>query len=270
MKYFSFIKKISDVLSKKCNKHIVNGFDMGIPLNIIQTTFVNLHYGENVITNKLILLQFLIGFYTYSKDRYYDALEWEDDKFETDKQELFEFLIKYKYEYKIAYNISFIAINLLILSELNSTIEIIPFAFFLFLTEYYKDIKRIHPLIKPSYIAIMWSFCCSILPCVLHDKDYSILNYPLDYLPIALTLFANSNGLDIRDIKEDMFNGVKTIPVNYGLLNSQTISLLFLSLSCLIFGLNKHYIDFPIVNSIWELQNIGIAYYIFNFNNTII
>ena len=47
MKDLSFIK----TLLKK-NINFVNGFDMGIPLNIIQSTFTTLHYGDNIITSK--------------------------------------------------------------------------------------------------------------------------------------------------------------------------------------------------------------------------
>ena len=56
----------------------LNGLDIGIPLNIIDNVFTNLHYGEDITTPKVILLQFLIGYYTYGKDRYKDALEYYD------------------------------------------------------------------------------------------------------------------------------------------------------------------------------------------------
>lgn len=266
MKDLSFLKKLVKI--PKFNKNIVNGFDMGIPLNIIQTTFTSIHYGENIITPNLILLQFLIGFYTYSKDRYYDALEWNSNKYDTNKNDLFEFLIKYQEEYKILYNLSFIFISIIMINEVHDIIQIIPIISLLLLTNYYKEIKKISPFIKPFYISIMWTLCCIVLPCLLHDKNYNIINYPLDYLPITLTMFANSNALDIRDIKEDRFNQVQTIPVKYGLLNSQSLSLIFVSLSCLIFGLNKHYLNEPFMNSLWEIQNLGISYYVFSFNNT--
>ena len=56
--------------------HLVNpivGVDVGIPLNIFQNIFTNLHYGNDITTLKIVGLQFLIGYYTYGKDRYNDA-----------------------------------------------------------------------------------------------------------------------------------------------------------------------------------------------------
>ena len=57
----------------------LNGLDIGIPLNIIDNVFTNLHYGYDITTPKVILLQFLIGYYTYGKDRYKDALEYYEN-----------------------------------------------------------------------------------------------------------------------------------------------------------------------------------------------
>ena len=75
-------------------------------------------------------------------------------------------------------------------------------------------------------------------------------------------MFAYGNNLDIRDIgDEDQLTGVKTIPVEYGKFNSQQLSLIMLIASSLILGLNDHYLDSPYLNSLWELQNIGLAYY---------
>ena len=100
----------------------------------------------------------------------------------------------------------------------------------------------------------MWTLCCSILPSVLHDHNYSILQYPMDYLPILFTMFACSNNLDIRDIDEDQLTGVNTIPVQHGKFNSQQLSLIMLIASSLTLGLNEHYLDSPILNSLWELK----------------
>ena len=67
-----------------CSKNIeiynsdtfLSGFDIGIPLNIFQNIFTNIHYGYDITTPKLIILQFLVGYYTYGKDRYSDAIEY--------------------------------------------------------------------------------------------------------------------------------------------------------------------------------------------------
>ena len=111
----------------------------------------------------------------------------------------------------------------------------------------------------------MWTFACVVLPCVLHDHNYDILNYPLDYLPCLLTIFATSNLNDIKDIEEDKFNGIDTLPVLLGRENSNYLILICLAASSLIFGMNEHYYDRPILNSIFEIQNVGFSFIPFIF-----
>ena len=53
----------------------LSGIDIGIPLNIIQNVFTKLHYGYDITTLKMVLMQFVLGYYTYGKDRYLDALD---------------------------------------------------------------------------------------------------------------------------------------------------------------------------------------------------
>ena len=69
------------------------------------------------------------------------------------------------------------------------------------------------------------------LPCVLKDHNYNILTYPLYYLPCVLTMFSSSTILDVRDIEEDKFNNVRTIPVVYGFEYAQILTLSLLALS---------------------------------------
>ena len=106
----------------------------------------------------------------------------------------------------------------------------------------------------------MWTTCCIILPCVMHDKNFDIINYPQDYLPCLLSIFASSNLNDIKDLEEDRINNVNTIPVLLNELNTYYIVLISLALSSIIYGLNDHYIDRPIINSIFELQNAGVSF----------
>lgn len=54
------------IVKNTCTMNIppLNGLDIGIPLNIIDNVFTNLHYGYDITTPKVILLQFLIAYYT--------------------------------------------------------------------------------------------------------------------------------------------------------------------------------------------------------------
>ena len=68
------------------------GLDIGIPLNIFQNVYTQLHYGENIITGRDILLQFMIGYYVYGLDRYNDSLEYVKNPYSTTKKDLYEYI----------------------------------------------------------------------------------------------------------------------------------------------------------------------------------
>ena len=106
----------------------------------------------------------------------------------------------------------------------------------------------------------MWTMSVCILPCVLHDHDYSILNYPIDYIPCALTLFASSNLADIKDVEEDTINKIDTLPVVLGSEKTQWFSFLAVCLSGYLIAINQHFMDRPVINSLVEIQNIGIGF----------
>ena len=124
-------------------------------------------------------------------------------------------------------------------------------------------------IFKPAFIAVLWTACAVWLPSVLHDHNYDILLYPQDYLPCTLTIFSASNIIDNKDIVEDRQNNITTIPVVYGETNSIRISLVGLILSSLILGFNPHYLDFPVVNSLLEIQNGAISFLPFVLNATL-
>jgi hypothetical protein len=238
----------------------LSGIEIGIPLNIFSNVYTNLHYGYNITTIKIVLLQFLIGYYTYGKDRYNDAINSNNNTIVKDKKKkLYEEINNNQELYNNSINLSLLCIISLLLIDENYIMNI-PFIFLLLSTEYYTQIKMNIGIIKPVYIGLMWTMSTLILPCVLKDNDYSILNYPLDYLPEILILFATSNLADIDDIEEDKNNNIETLPVKYGEEKSLMITIFAISLSSLLFGMNKHYIERPLINSLVELQNIFIAY----------
>ncbi len=254
--------KLKPIRSKPVNMlnvHELNGIDIGIPLNLFQNLFTNIHYGHDITTVKTTALQFLIGYYTYGKDRFKDALEYEEKPFETKKKSLYEFLIKNKDIYAESYNISLSLILVLLLFDHNY-INNLPFIPLLLTSEYYKQIKENYGSLKSAYVSVMWTMSCIILPCVLHDNNFDILNYPLDYLPCFLTIFASSNLNDIKDIEEDKENNIDTLPVVIGKENTNYLVLFSLAASSLLYGINDHYLDKPLINSLFELQNAGVAF----------
>jgi len=102
--------------------NLFTGFDIGIPLNIFSNIFTNLHYGYDITTPKSVLIQFLLGYYTYGKDRYNDALEYiaEPLAYNSTKQELYDFIYNNRDNYNITLSLSFIAIVYILLTSVSN------------------------------------------------------------------------------------------------------------------------------------------------------
>ena len=266
-------KIYNNEIIKKRNSDIIainplNGLDIGIPLNIFSNIYTNLHYGYDITTTNSILIQFLLGYYTYGKDRYSDAIEYYENpyKIEEKKEELYNFLYENKKFYDLTLNLSFIWIGYLFVNQ-QTTSEIInniPFIPILYINGYYKYFKQNLDIFKPLYISIMWTISTIIIPCVLHEHTYEILKYPVDYLPCLLTLFATSNFADSKDILEDKINKINTIPVKYGLKTSNIISFVAIVISSILLIENNNFENRIVINSLVELQNVGLMYLLYN------
>ena len=209
----------------------LHGIDIGMPLNIIDNVFTNLHYGYDTTTLKVVLLQFLIGYYTYGKDRYKDAVEYyevtggrDNDNVSEKKRVLYNTLYNNATFYRTSYCVVFYSILFLLFDDDYWFLNL-PTACLLYSTEYYKQLKGKFLGFKPLFVASMWTFSSVILPCILHDHNYSILTNVEDYLPCFLLLFACTNLADIKDIDEDTINGVNTLPVVIGKKNTQMLVL---------------------------------------------
>lgn len=259
----------------------LTGIDIGIPLNLIENLFTTIHYGENIVTFKQLLIQFLIGYYTYGKDRYIDAIEYNHNpnlyNITAKKEKLYQTFNNNKVFYRLSYDITFSLITYLLLINTGAysentalqlvNVEAMPFLLLLYTSEYYRELKRISPFIKPTYVSLMWTVSTIILPGYLYEQNYNIL-YDLNcYIPCMLSLFAVTNLADVKDLEEDTINNVKTIPVVFGIERTKMLIFISLVFSSLIFGLNQHYIDRPIINSLYEIQNIGISLITQQINN---
>lgn len=247
--------------------NLFTGFDIGIPLNIFSNIFTNLHYGYDITTPKSVLIQFLLGYYTYGKDRYSDALEYIANPYNTTKGELYDFIYTNRDNYNITLSLSFIAIIYILLTSVSDKEQIVynlPFIPLFYLNGEYKSFKPSLQEYKAIYIGIMWCLASLVLPCVLYEHSYDILNYPLDYVPCILTLFATSNLADNRDIDEDNTNRIITIPVKYGIFRSNIISFIALVISSLSLIENPHFETRIWINSIVELQNFAVMGILYN------
>lgn len=247
---------------------IENGFSLGIPLNIITNVFTELHYGYDITSIKIITLQFLIGYYSYGKDRYKDALEYYQNpsQISENKQQLYTSILKYPSLYRFSYCVSFYAIGLILCSD-NDFIHTIPILGLLYSTEYYKILKENIAILKPFYVSFMWTFATTIMPSVLYEHNYNILSDIGAYVPCFLLLFATTNVADIKDIEEDTYNKIYTLPVEVGEENTWKLIFGSLALSSFLFGIHPHYLERPIINSLFELQNACLAISFMYFKN---
>ena len=249
--------------------NLFTGFDIGIPLNIFSNIFTNLHYGYDITSPKSVLIQFLLGYYTYGKDRYNDAIEYiaEPLRYNSSKEELYNFIYENRDKYNITLSLSFIAIIYILLTSVSNKNDIVynlPFIPLFYVNGEYKSFKPTLGEYKAIYIGIMWCLASLVLPCVLYEHNYDILNYPLDYVPCILTLFATSNFADNRDIDEDTSNGIMTIPVKYGIRTSNIISFIALVISSLSLIENPHFENRLWINGFVELQNFAVMGLLYN------
>ena len=118
----------------------------------------------------------------------------------------------------------FTTILLIAMNELD-IIKYLPFVLLLDSTNNYVDLKKNNGILKPFYVSFMWVTSILILPCVIHDNNYSILNTPKDYILPFLVMFSLTNLADIKDITEDKKNNIETIPVKFGLKFTYMISI---------------------------------------------
>lgn len=246
-------------LSSKITNMAVNPFpgaDIGIPLTIFQGAYTTLHYGNNIVNIKSVIIEFLLGFYAYGGDRYTDALNYNELKFNTTKAELYEYINENSGNIASALFLSklliflFLSDNILLYSPFLITVESIP---------YYNEIKKTLGKYKALYIAFLWTASAVILPSVIHDQNYNILLSPLDYLPCTLTLFAASNVADNKDVIEDKLNNIETLPVLYGEKMSNIISLYALLFSSFFLIINPHFYNNQEIGTALEIQNAGLA-----------
>jgi hypothetical protein len=245
---------------------LLTGVDIGIPLNIFSNIFTNIHYGYDITSIENILALTCVGYYTYTKDRYSDAIEYQKNSYNTTKIELYNNILSNKKFYEKAILASFFSFFAIILSTNDGNdFEILsPYLILLLINGEYKLFKKYLSIFKPVYIATMWTIATIFLPCIMYDHNYDIINYPIDYLPCFLTLFATSNYADIKDINEDKMNNITTLPIKIGERNSNIINIFSLLLSNMLFFQNSNFDKRLIVNSIFELQNFVAIYLISN------
>jgi len=227
---------------------------IAVPIDILSYTYTNLHYGENILTPELLCLIGGLGVFTYNYDRILDvANNINSYKNPFNKKSTAKYYLN---------NLNYLYPSLIVLygyltNYFNSNENLLPFLYIINSTLGYKFLKQYFGQLKAIYIAGCWCAACQILPSIIHDNNYDIINYPLDYIPLFLTLFGYSNLADIKDLEEDKDDGIYTLPVKYGDKISRNISFFSILLASILFGLNQHYGDNLLWNNLYQFGNIG-------------
>lgn len=246
---------------------IAEDFSIGIPLNIFSNIYTNLHYGYDITTPKIVVLQFLLGYYAYGYDRIKDAEEYSNSTnitiYSQNKIKLYKKILSKKFEYNLAIT-TVLMISIYLLTIDNYDITHIPFIILLYFSGTYKQYKPLLGIYKPLYISIMWTITVIGLPCVFHDNNYNILLYPQDYLPSLLFIYSASNFADINDLQEDKKLGVNTLPVVYGKKITSLVSFTAVAIAAILLIENPNYENRFWINTIVESQHIGLMYFIYN------
>ena len=239
------------------------GSNLGIPLNLLQYIYINTYYQENLITFELVALQFAIGIFTYGSDRLIDSLQYSDtSSYSVDKIDYYNYLKKNK-----NLNISVISLSYFyIISLLINNQETYPILFLLTSTLGYKKFKTNYGQFKALYIGIFWTIGTVVLPSVLLSHNYDILKEPTIILPSILNLFASSNLLDIKDLKEDKAEKIYTLPVIYGSNFAISVSHISIILAILLFYNNENFDNNIYLSLLYEAQSFGGFF--LNFNNS--
>lgn len=270
---YSHLKSAKPLIRRNYNPNMMflesGGGELGIPLNIFSNIYTNLHYGFDITTYKSILIQFALGYYVYGLDRLKDAEEFkllnsnEQSKYGEKKVVLYNQINNNKNIFKLTLYSSLLLLNYYLFFD-NFNDSHIPFILLIYLCSQYKDYKKRLGIYKSLYISIMWTIGSVILPCVLYENNFEILNYPLDYIPCLLLIFGASNFADIDDIVEDKLNGINTISVKYGKDISNFISILSIGLATILVIENNYFENRLIINSLLEAQQLGFMFLIYN------
>ena len=127
---------------------------------------------------------------------------------------------------------------LLIALQQLDTLKYLPFLLLLDSTNSYIELKKTAGLLKPFYVSSLWAIGTTILPCVLYDHNFMILQDVSTIASSFFLIFGFTNLLDLGDIEEDRENHINTIPVVFGERFTRVLSFISLYLSYSFFAMN--------------------------------
>ena len=220
----------------------LKGLSIGIPLTLLQSMSMNLHYGASIhpsFTPVQIASNFLISSAIYDSDR----MDENTTKFEKG-------LVEANVVASLAY-----------LSQDTWTLPLVPIVYFL--KNDYSDIKPTIGPVKPFFVALFWVIAVYYLP-LLHFHDLQGFNDIKTPLSLFLSLSAFSHAADINDIDEDFENEVITPAVRMGEIEAVNYAIACVLASIVIHNLHINYAK---LDAFYDVCSLFVTIFILSINN---
>ena len=236
---------------------ILSGIEIGVPINLMSKMSTDVNFLKSPLTKESILLNFLLGFTTYKADRYLDAIEAFNENnltnlyFSSSSSKLNYYESILENENIVQFTLFCSYISLFVFVVYYNLGLIVPLVISTFMYKSIKQNKKISYL-KPFYVAGMWTFSCCVIPLLFdelnHIANMNFNNYYQLLSPTFLSLFSTTNLADLKDIDEDIINGVNTLPIVLGIQKTKGIILASSLLSVCIFMQSEYFT--------WSFQNL--------------
>lgn len=220
----------------------LKGLSIGIPLSLLQSLSMNLHYGANIhpsFTPVQIASNFLISSAIYDSDR----MDENTTRFETRLVE------------------ANVVASLVYLSQDTWTLPMVPLLYFL--KNDYSDIKPTIGPVKPFFVAFFWTVAVYYLP-LLHFHDLQAFKDIITPMSLFLSLSAFSHAADINDIEEDFESRVITPAVRMG-----EIEAVNYAIGCVLASIVVHnlHINYAKLDAFYDVCSLVVTIFILSINN---
>ena len=217
-----------------------------------------------IINWELLIATFLVVFAVYCMNNLTDKEEDEVSSpekadFTKNNKKILTFAVASSY---------FVAIILGILNNLFAVLILLfpLYAGIIYSIQISPKIPRLKDIfaVKNIIIALSWAVGTTFLPLVSPNNIPTVVVISIFYF-FFVKSFVNSVVCDIRDLKGDRENGIKTIPVGIGksktkkLLSALTFSIMPVISVLLFYGLSIGYfitMAFSMVNSYWHINYV--------------
>jgi 4-hydroxybenzoate polyprenyltransferase len=224
------------------------GLEVGILMMFYEYIFVNLHFNHSeIIPLWTYIMQLFCVHSAYGYDRWLDVT-----KEDSNNEELIEYINSNSQSVQNTITFSFLSC-IAYLSYYEHTRIFIPL--YMLSVLYYRDFKIKYPLLKPVFISIMLITSSVIVPSIITESNYNILQDFNAIIPPIANLYSASNYLDVIDYNIDKINNIKTLPVIFGNNTAIATSLVFNLMSSITFINHPNY-GHNIGDFVFQAQNI--------------